>query len=301
MRVITMISGGGNIIVKGVGGLYTVMTPCGERLECRARGNLRRLDPPPAVGDRVTLENGVIVSVEDRKNILIRPFMANLDKLFIVVAVADPDPDPFYIDKLTVIAEHFYIEPVLVFNKCDLPDTKEIVNNYSHTPYKKYLISAKDGVGIEPLAQEFKGVTSALAGFSGAGKSSLLNALNRVCGGDDLAAVGNLSERLSRGKHTTRHAELFPLCGGLIADTPGFGSIELEYFGFNDRSTLINCFPDLSEHTEGCRFSDCRHIKEKGCSLTSAIETDPVLKSRYSSFSRLYEEMGENKPWENKN
>ena len=135
-----MNSGGGNIIVKGVGGLYTVMTPEGERLECRARGNLRRLDPPPAVGDRVVLEKGVITAVEERKNVLIRPFMANLDKLFIVVAVADPDPDPFYIDKLTVIAEHFYIEPVLVFNKCDLPDTKEIVKNYSYTPYKKYLI-----------------------------------------------------------------------------------------------------------------------------------------------------------------
>ncbi len=288
----------GNVIIKGVGGLYTVMTPQGERLECRARGTLRRLDPPPTVGDKVTVENNVITAVEDRRNILIRPFIANLDKLFIVVALADPDPDPFYIDKLTVIAEHFYIEPIIVFNKSDLKDVKEIVNNYSRTPYKKYIVSAAHDEGIEALAAEFKGCTSAFAGFSGAGKSSLLNALNRLYGGEELAAVGDLSEKLSRGKHTTRHAELFPLCGGLVADTPGFGSIELEYFGFHDRSTLINCFPDLAEHSEGCKFSDCHHIKEKGCNLLAAIEKDYVLKSRYDSFRRLYEEMGEYKPWE---
>jgi ribosome biogenesis GTPase len=288
----------GNIIIKGVGGLYTVMTPTGERLECRARGNLRRLDPPPAVGDKVSVENNVITAVEERRNILIRPFIANLDKLFIVVALADPDPDPFYIDKLTVIAEHFYIEPIIVFNKCDLGDVKNIVNNYSRTPYKKYMVSALKGEGIEALSHEFEGCTSAFAGFSGAGKSSLLNALNRFCGGDELAVVGGLSEKLSRGKHTTRHAELFPLCGGLVADTPGFGSIELEYFGFHDRSTLINCFPDLAEYSEGCKFSDCQHIKEKGCNLLSVIEDDSVLKSRYDSFRRLYEEMGEYKPWE---
>lgn len=287
------------MILKGVGGLYTVKTENGE-IPCRARGALRKLDPPPAPGDRVTVDKGVILEICERRNILIRPFLANLDRLFIITALAEPDPDDYFIDKLTVIAEHAGIEPVLVFNKCDLPDKFDLVANYSRLPYRKFRVSSVTGEGVKELSSAFSGKVSALAGLSGAGKSSILNSLSRIDGGEGLSAVGDLSERLARGKHTTRHTELFPLCGGWIADTPGFGSIEPEYFGLYDRSLLINCFPDLAEHAEGCRFTDCRHRKEKGCRLRLAAEEGQVSSRRYASYLRMYEEMGEYKPWEKK-
>lgn len=287
-----------NLIVKCVGGLYTVVTSEGKRIECRAKGTLRRLDPPPAPGDRVTLENGVISTVLPRKNVIIRPFIANIDKLFIVSAVADPDPDCYFTDKLIAIAEFSGIEPILVFSKTDL-GVAGISRNYDGLPHPKYFVSTKTGEGIEDLSREFAGCVSAFAGLSGVGKSSIVNALCKFSGVDAVSEVGALSEKISRGKNTTRHTELFPLCGGYIADTPGFGSIEPEYFGLFDRSLLIDCFSDFSDYIGDCEFSDCRHIKERNCGIKKAVAEGCICKDRYESFVRMFNEMGEYKPWEN--
>lgn len=289
----------GNLIVKCVGGLYTVVTPEGKRIDCRAKGTLRRLDPPPAPGDRVTLENGVIAEVLPRKNIIIRPFIANIEKLFIVSAVADPDPDCYFTDKLIAIAEFSGIKPVLVFSKTDL-GVGGISENYKNLPGPRYFVSTATGDGIEELSHEFSGCISAFAGLSGVGKSSIINALCRISGIEAVSEVGDLSEKISRGKHTTRHTELFPLCGGYVADTPGFGSIEPEYFGLFDRSLLIDCFTDFSDYVGECEFSDCRHIKERNCAIKKAVAEKKISKDRYDSFVRMYDEMGEYKPWENK-
>lgn len=288
-----------NLIVKCVGGLYTVVTPEGTRIECRAKGNLRRLNPPPAPGDRVTIVNGVIDSVLERKNIIIRPFIANIDKLFIVSSVAEPDPDCYFIDKLIAIAEFSGIKTILVFTKTDLGCTG-ISGNYANLSTPQYFLSIKNGVGVEELSTEFSGCVSAFAGLSGVGKSSIINALCKISGVDAVSEVGELSEKISRGKHTTRHTELFPLCGGFVADTPGFGSIEPEYFGLVDRSILNDCFTEFSEFANNCEFADCQHIKERNCGIKQAVAENKICKARYDSFVRMYNEMGEYKPWKNK-
>lgn len=290
------------IIIKGVGGLYTVACG-GETLECRARGRFRRELLTPAVGDRVVVSpEHFITEILPRKNSLIRPAVANIDRLFIVAALAEPDPDVFYLDKLTVIAEYYGIEPVLIFNKSDLGDPKGILSVYKRVPYKKIVLCTEtaDAGQVSLLAGEFSGRTSAFAGYSGVGKSSILNLLARYEGRELNAQTGHISQKLRRGKHTTRHVELFSLCGGYIADTPGFGSLAFDYFNLKDRRLLAGCFPEFSAYVKGCRFHDCSHRKEKECCVREAVALGEISLSRYESFCRMYEEMGEYRPWEEK-
>lgn len=290
------------LITKGVGGLYTVSFG-DETAECRARGRFRRESLILCVGDRVTVsEENAITEILPRKNSLIRPAVANLDRLFIVAALAEPDPDCYYIDKLTVIAEYYGIEPVLIFNKSDLGDSLDILSSYRDLPYKQFVLCANDPDerAVSSLASELAGKTSAFAGYSGVGKSSVLNLLARHDGKDFSAQTGSVSEKLRRGKHTTRHVELFSLCGGYIADTPGFGSLEFEYFDLKDRSRLALCFPEFSDFLADCRFTDCSHIKERDCGVRKALEEGKISSSRYESYCRMYESLGEYKPWEEK-
>ncbi|MDF2686334.1 MAG: rsgA [Clostridia bacterium] len=289
------------LIIKGLGGLYIIKTSEGET-ECRARGIFRKNKIIPTVGDKVKIEDNTIIEIYPRKNSLVRPAVANIDKLFIVVSFADPEPDVYYIDKIIAIAVHHDIEPIIIFNKTDLFDKAGIYEIYEKLPYKKYMVCAStpDNINnkdsIKLLKDEISGNICALSGFSGVGKSSLLNLLGEI----DSAEVGDISKRLQRGKNTTRHVELFSFCGGMIADTPGFSSLSFEYFDIKDRSKLQYCFVEFDEFLSKCRFSDCIHYKEKGCAIHNAVDEGKINKSRYDSYVKMYEEIGEYKEWENK-
>ena len=286
-------------LIKGVGGLYTVRTEDGDLASVRARGIFRKNGVTPLVGDRVTVENGAITEILPRRNAFPRPPVANIDKLFIVCAVTDPAPNLYTLDRMTVIAAFLGVTPVLVFTKTDLDSASETVGLYSRLPYKCYSISAAfpDEKTVGALKTEIKDCTVALSGVSGVGKSTLMNLL---CP-EARAETGEISKKLGRGKNTTRHTELFETCGGRVVDTPGFSEIEPQAFGLRDRSVLADLFPEFEEPlSEGCRFSDCRHIAEPDCALRRAVADGRVPNSRYESFVRLYGEIGELKAWENK-
>ena len=286
-------------IIKGLGGLYTVSD--GENtVEVKAKGAFRKEKIIPTVGDKVTVENGMITDILPRKNRLIRPPVANIDKLFIVSSLKNPEPDFCYIDKMTVIAEKFGITPILVFSKSDLSDGGEVKEIYEKTPYKIIFTSFTDDGGYNELKSEIKGNTSAFAGFSGVGKSSLINMLAKLSDTKIVSSVGDVSKKISRGKHTTRHVEFFSLAGGFIADTPGFGNLELSYFDIKNRDDLHFYFPEFSEYLSSCRFTDCRHIKAKDCAVMKALSEGKISESRYESYKKLYEDMGKYKFWEDK-
>lgn len=286
-------------MIKGVGGLYTVRTSEGELCSVRARGIFKKNGITPLVGDEVEVENDALTAILPRRNAFPRPPVANIDKLFVVCAVADPAPNFYTIDRMTVIARFLGVEPVLVFNKTDLDENSEVVSVYSSLPIKSYSLSAAfpNEKNVEELKNEIKGCTVALSGVSGVGKSTLMNL---VCP-EARVETGEISKKLGRGKNTTRHTELFETCGGRVVDTPGFSEIEPQEFGLRDRRVLADLFPEFEEPvSEGCRFSDCRHIAEPDCALRRAVEDGRVPKTRYESFVRLWNELGEPKAWENK-
>lgn len=286
-------------IIKGLGGLYTV-SDGKTTVEVKAKGTFRKEKAVPTVGDFVEVSDGMIVEIFPRKNLLIRPPVANIDKLFVVSSLKDPAPDFVYIDKMTVIAARFGITPVLVFTKNDLATGDEVSEIYAKTPYKVIFTSTDREECAEALLDEIKGSVSAFAGFSGVGKSSLLNMAAKIAGVEVKSSVGDVSKKLRRGKHTTRHVEFFSVNGGFIADTPGFGNLELSFFGIKNRNELADFFPEFSEFTENCRFTDCNHIKTKDCAVIKALEEGRISRSRYESYRTLYENMGEYKFWEDK-
>lgn len=286
-------------IIKGLGGLYTV-SDGKTTVEVKAKGTFRKEKAVPTVGDFVEVSDGMIVEIFPRKNLLIRPPVANIDKLFVVSSLKDPAPDFVYIDKMTVIAARFGITPVLVFTKNDLATGDEVSEIYAKTPYKVIFTSTDREECAEALLDEIKGSVSAFAGFSGVGKSSLLNMAAKIAGAEVKSSVGDVSKKLRRGKHTTRHVEFFSVNGGFIADTPGFGNLELSFFGIKNRNELADFFPEFSEFTENCRFTDCNHIKTKDCAVIKALEAGRISRSRYESYRTLYENMGEYKFWEDK-
>ena len=286
-------------IIKGLGGLYTV-SDGKTTVEVKAKGTFRKEKEVPTVGDFVKVSDGMIVEIFPRKNLLIRPPVANIDKLFVVSSLKDPAPDFVYIDKMTVIAARFGITPVLVFTKNDLATGDEVSEIYAKTPYKVIFTSTDREECADALLDEIKGSVSAFAGFSGVGKSSLLNMAAKIAGAEVKSSVGDVSKKLRRGKHTTRHVEFFSVNGGFIADTPGFGNLELSFFGIKNRNELADFFPEFSEFTENCRFTDCNHIKTRDCAVIKALEEGRISRSRYESYRTLYENMGEYKFWEDK-
>lgn len=282
-------------IYKGTGGLYTVKTDDGF-LELKARKNILKKGAELRAGDYVTLGDNVIEELLPRKNSLIRPPVSNIDKLLLVIAVRNPDPCFYNIDKMIAVAEYHGIEPVIILNKSDFEDSTGVANVYGALPYRVYNVSASEKNGTDVVANEIKGCSCVLAGVSGVGKSTLLNAIAPEL----LRATGDVSDRLRRGKHTTRCAELFDVCGGIIADTPGFSSLELEAFDLKDRSKLADCFAEFREYIDDCRFHDCAHVKDLGCAVRAAVEEGKIQRSRYESYVQMYEELGEYKKWEDK-
>lgn len=288
------------IILKGIGGFYYVETDDGI-YECKAKGKFRKDKITPLAGDKVILSvrdssENTIDSILPRKNKLIRPPVANIDKLMIVVSTASPLPNPLIIDKITVIAERAEIEPVIVITKADLDENKadELYDIYSSTGYRTYIYSDKDKRNLSQIRSEFKDCITALTGNSGAGKSTLLNALDDSL----MLATGEISNKLGRGRHTTRQAEIFHVCDGLVIDSAGFSSIEFVGENVFLAKDIQYCFNEFKIHIDDCKFNGCNHIKTKGCSVIEAVENGIISRSRYESYVSMYEELKDIKSWQ---
>ena len=287
-------------IIKGIGGFYYVKTNEGI-YSCRARGKFRNKSLTPMVGDIVNIDvtdteklEGYVTEILPRKNELFRPLVSNIDLLLVTFAVTSPEPSFVLIDKLIVTAEARKIPVAICINKCDLDEekAKEYARTYELCGYPVVVCSAETGKNLDPLRELLRDKTTALAGNSGVGKSSLLNAIGESFN----LKTGSVSDKIRRGKHTTRHTELFPLSfGGYVLDTPGFGSYELERLSFRDLPSL---FPEIARHEGGCRFSGCSHIKEPDCSVKDALFEGKISKSRYESYTELYEQLKQIKEWE---
>lgn len=288
------------IIIKALSGFYYVESQ-GTVYECKARGNFRKSGISPLVGDKVEIEvgaenKGVVDKILPRRNAIIRPPVANIDKMFIVSSFANPSPNTFIIDKMTATAHYNNIEPIIVFNKCDTGDFSEWQKIYLNAGYKTFVCSAKDNSGIEELKLELCDSVSVFTGNSGVGKSSILNLLL----GENIA-TGEVSEKLGRGRHTTRHTQLYKLQnGGFVADTPGFSTFCLDTENYDLKEKLAECFPDFEDYVNSCRFSSCTHTKEKGCAVIEAVKNGEIEVSRHNSYLQFYEEMKDLKPWQNK-
>jgi ribosome biogenesis GTPase len=288
------------IILKGIGGFYYVDTADGL-IECKARGRFRKTVGKPIVGDRVTLEiqpedgTGYLLDIQPRKNSLVRPAVANLDLLVAVASAAPPVTDPFLIDKVTAIAAHKEMDVLVVVNKTDADPGDALYEIYRASGIEVMRVSALTGEGIDALKARIRGLVSAFAGNSGVGKSSVLNRLDASFG----AQVGAISDRLGRGKHTTRHVELHPIAGGgYIADTPGFSSFETEQMDLVLAEDLQFAFPEFAPYLGRCKFTGCAHVKEKGCAVIEAVQAGKIVKSRHESYCRLYESVKDLKQWE---
>lgn len=288
------------IILKGIGGFYYVDTADGL-IECKARGRFRKTVGKPIVGDRVTLEvqpedgTGYLLDIAPRKNSLVRPAVANLDLVVAVASAAPPVTDPFLIDKVTAIAVHKEIGALVVINKTDENPGDKLFETYQKSGIDVLRVSALTGEGIDELKAHLRGRVAAFAGNSGVGKSSVLNRIDPQFG----AEVGAISDRIGRGKHTTRHVELHPIeGGGYIADTPGFSSFETEQMDLVLAEDLQYAFPEFEPYIGQCQFTGCAHVKEKGCAVLAAVAAGEIAKSRHESYVKLYDSVKDLKQWE---
>lgn len=268
--------------------------------ECKARGNFRKLNLSPLVGDDVEIsvnENAEnrIEAILPRKNSLVRPPLANLDQLFIVSSIVDPGINTFIIDKLIAIAEYKKIEPIIIITKIDVDDSyKRYAKIYKAAGFKTIVCSNVDMRGIEEVKSLLRGKISAFTGNTGVGKSSLLNSIDKEL----TLKTGETSKKLGRGKHTTRHSELFKVCGGYVADTPGFSSLDFEKCERILKDDLFECFREFEPYFGQCKFSTCSHINEKGCAVCSAVKNGEIQKSRHDSYIQMYNDVKDIKEWE---
>lgn len=288
------------LIVKSTAGYYYVRCDDGKIIECRARGVFRKQKISPLVGDNVTVEHdgekGTVTEISQRKNSLVRPPVANLDKLVIVASVTEPVPSLLIIDKLTAMAVNKGIEPVVVFSKADLADARKYVDIYTKAGIRSFEFSSETGTGADKIREIFDGGICALTGNTGVGKSSLLNCIAPEL---DLA-TSRISDKLGRGRHTTRTVELFELFGGYIADTPGFSSLDFENCEIIVKEDLPYCFPEFDEYIGSCKFVSCAHIGEKGCAVCAAANEGKIPLSRIESYKMMYDEVKDYKEWQNK-
>ena len=290
-------------IVHALSGFYYVKPADTDKIyECRARGTFRKEGVSPLVGDNVEAETdgdkGTVTKIFPRKNFLLRPTVANLDRLFIVSSASSPKPNVFIIDKMTVFARKSGIEPVIVFTKCELADVSELCSVYEKCGFPTVKCSAVTGEGIELLEPLINGKKCAFTGNSGVGKSTLINALSPELN----LETNEISEKLGRGRHTTRSVSLYSCSGGFIADTPGFSSFEQESSPLSvDKEELAELFPEFLPFVTDCRFyPSCSHVRDKGCAVLQAVKNGVIPFSRHESYVRMYEDVKNKKSWDEK-
>ena len=284
-------------ILRSISGFYDVQTPQGL-VTCRARGSLRRGDSP-LTGDLVQISvekgKGMVEKILPRRNKFVRPAVANVDALVVFAANVNPVTEPFLIDRVAAIAGDQEVPVYLVVNKCDLDPALDLVRIYSKAGFRVICTSAETGEGVEELRSLIRGKLTAFTGNSGVGKSSVLN---RLCPELNLP-TGEVSEKLGRGRHTTRHVELYRLeADTYVADTPGFSSFDTDQMELILKENLQYAFPDFGPYLGRCQFHDCTHRKEPGCAVTAALAAGEVEPTRYDSYLRLYEKSSQIKPWE---
>ena len=285
------------VVIKGIGGNYDVACE-GQVLRCRASAKIKHQKNVLAAGEyvelRLTDDGGYITERLPRRNGLIRPAIANIDQLVILASQAPPVTDPYLIDKVTVVALYQDIQPIILLNKTDLHQSDALYEAYRKAGFPVVRASAVTGEGIDEVKALLAGKISAFTGNSAIGKSSILNRIDSRFG----LQVGDMSEKIARGRHTTRHVELFQLDnGGLVADTPGFSTFDAVRMEKLTKENLQQYFPEIDRFFAQCRFTDCKHIKEPGCVVREAVERGEIARSRYESYCMLYEEVAAQKLW----
>ncbi len=286
-------------IRKALSGYYYVEQD-GELIQCRGRGVFRNRGEAPLVGDIVDYtkegeSDGYVMKIHPRKNELVRPPIANIDQAILVFSVKEPDFNTILLDRFLVVLESFYIQPIICLTKMDLLMDGELaklsayIEDYKEVGYEVITTYKGDGSLLERLQPMLKGKTTVLAGQSGVGKSTLLNTLLPELN----LKTGIISQSLGRGKHTTRHVELIEVCGGLLADTPGFSSFDFDTI---EKEELTACFPEFQRLSEGCKFRGCLHIKEPKCAVKTALETGEIKKYRYEHYEQFLQEILDRKP-----
>lgn len=285
-------------IIRSLSGFYDVQTPEGV-FTCRGRGSLRRAGDSPLTGDMVEISvehgKGMVERVLPRQNRFIRPAVANVDALVVFVSNVNPVTEPFLVDRVAAIAGDQEVPVYICVNKCDLDPAEDLVRIYTHAGFPVICASAETGEGVEDLRKLLQGKLTAFTGNTGVGKSSMLNAL---CPALKLA-TGEVSEKLGRGRHTTRHVQLYCLEENtFVADTPGFSSFDTEQMDVLLKENLQYTFPDFAPYLGKCQFHDCSHRAEPNCAVRMAVEAGGVEKTRYDSYLRLYEKAEQVKLWE---
>ena len=318
---------GCGIVTENVGGLYSVSLDndsdaplSGKEISCSARGVLRHREERPKVGDRVKItysdhsfsvidgsavpsENGAdiyLTEICERKNVFIRPPVANLDYLFLVLSSRSPQTLPLVADKMISISEHNRVEPVIIVSKCDLDrkSADELYTIYKNAGFSTYTVSSEEGSGIAELSSDIEkmlsgGRIAAFAGASGVGKSTLMNKLFPHLGLQTYA----VSRKTERGRHTTRAVTLYPVYAGFLADTPGFSMLDFERFDFFTKDELLDTFRDFKDYTDNCRYADCTHTKEEGCAVLEAVRQGKISASRHESYLDMYNVLKQKPAW----
>lgn len=288
-------------IQKALSGFYYVDTGT-ELLQCRARGKFRREGVSPLVGDLVEVRElgngeGVVEAILPRKNVFARPAVANIDQLVMIASQAIPKTEPYLIDRVAAIAALKGCDVVICLNKTDLDPADTLYGIYEAAGFRTIRVSAETGEGLEELQQQISDKLSAFTGNSGVGKSSILNALDPAYH----IQVGAVSASLGRGRHTTRHVELYRLsCGAEVVDSPGFSSFDTEELNLELKHHLPETFLEFRPYLESCRFVGCSHTKEKGCAVLEAVKAGKIPRSRHDSYLRLFEELKPLKEWSEK-
>ena len=287
------------LLLKGIGGFYYVEA-ADTVYECKARGVFRKQKITPLVGDTVRItvyddgQENTIDAIAPRKNFFTRPPVANIDTLMIVVSMLSPKPSLLIIDELIAIAESKAVEPILVFTKTDLEDAKSYIDIYQKAGITAIPVSNTTGEGVDNVRTYLNGKITAFTGNSGVGKTSLLNALDHSF----TLETGEISEKLGRGRHTTRQATLFKTCGGYIVDTPGFSSLDFYKSSKINKHDLASCFREFKPYLGTCQFTTCTHTCDKGCKIIEAVKNGEISSSRHESYVSMYQEIKDIKEWE---